>query len=71
MTLNKEVIKLKKVLTTKDVMNILEISESTAYKLIKQAEITKEFRVIRTGKSYRISTESFLNWLDGKEQMGM
>ena len=62
---------MERVLTTKDIMKILKISENTAYKLIKQAERTKEFRVIKTGRSYRVSTESFLNWLDGKEQTGL
>ena len=57
---------MKKVLSTKDIMDIMEISENTAYKLIKQAERTGIFRVIKVGRTYRVSAESFLNWLDGK-----
>ena len=57
---------MKKVLSAKDIMDIMEISENTAYKLIKQAEKTGIFRVIKVGRTYRVSAESFLNWLDGK-----
>lgn len=59
---------MKKVLSTKDIMEIMEIGENTAYKLIKEAEYTGIFRVIKIGKVYRISAESFMNWLDGKEE---
>ena len=60
--------RVKKVLSTKDIMEIMEIGENTAYKLIKEAEKTGIFRVIKVGRTYRVSAESFLNWLDGKEQ---
>ena len=59
---------MKKVLSTKDIMEIMQIGENTAYKLIKEAEHTGIFRVIKIGKVYRISAESFMNWLDGKEE---
>ena len=52
-------------------MEIMQIGENTAYKLIKQAEHTGIFRVIKIGKVYRISAESFMNWLDGKEEVGL
>ena len=55
---------MKKVLTVKEVKEILKISEKTAYKLVNQALTTKEFKVLKIGGTYRISTESFLNWID-------
>lgn len=55
---------MRKVLTVKEVQEILKISEKTAYKLVNQALITKEFKVLKIGGTYRISTESFLNWID-------
>lgn len=58
----------KKILTVKEVQEILQISEKTAYKLVKQALITGEFRVIKIGGTYRISLESFLNWIDGIDE---
>lgn len=57
---------MKKVLTVKEVQNILQVSQKTAYSLVRQALITGEFRVIKIGGTYRISTESFLNWIDAQ-----
>ena len=57
---------MKKVLTVKEVQNILQVSQKTAYSLVGQALITGEFRVIKIGGTYRISTESFLNWIDAQ-----
>lgn len=45
--------------TISDIQTILNISRNTAYALLKQ----KEFRWIRVGRSYRISKESFDEWL--------
>lgn len=55
---------MRKILTVKEVQEILQISEKTAYKLVRQALDTKEFKVLKIGGVYRISTESFLNWID-------
>ncbi len=57
---------MKKVLTVKDVAELLNICEKTAYSLVRQALTTGEFRVIKIGGTYRISTESFLNWIDAQ-----
>lgn len=57
---------MKKVLTVKDVAELLNICEKTAYSLVRQALATGEFRVIKIGGTYRISTESFLNWIDAQ-----
>lgn len=56
---------MKKVLTVNDVQEILQISQKTAYNLVRQALITGDmFKVIKIGGVYRIPTEPFLNWLD-------
>lgn len=56
---------MKKVLTVNDVQEILQISQKTAYNLVRQALTTGDmFKVIKIGGVYRIPTESFLNWLD-------
>ena len=57
---------MKKVLTVKQVQEILQVSQKTAYSLVRQVLITGEFRVIKIGGTYRISTESFLNWIDAQ-----
>ena len=57
---------MKKVLTVKDVAELLNICEKTAYSLVRQALTTGEFRVIKIGGTSRISTESFLNWIDAQ-----
>lgn len=56
---------MKKVLTVNDVKEILQISQKTAYNLVRQALTAGDmFKVIKIGGVYRIPTESFLNWLD-------
>ena len=56
---------MKKVLTVNDVKEILQISQKTAYNLVRQALATGDmFKVIKIGGVYRIPTEPFLNWLD-------
>ena len=56
---------MKKVLTVNDVQEILQISQKTAYNLVRQALVTRDlFKVIKIGNRYKIPTESFLNWLD-------
>lgn len=58
----------KKIITVKEIQEILQISEKTAYKLVRQALETKEFKVLKIGGVYRISLESFLNWIDGIDE---
>lgn len=59
---------MKKVLMVKDVQEILQISQKTAYNLVKQALTTGDmFKVIKIGNTYRIPAEPFLNWIDGIE----
>ena len=59
---------MKKVLTVKDVQEILGISQKTAYGLVRQALMTGNmFKVIKINNLYRIPTEPFLNWLDACE----
>ncbi|MFR5471712.1 MAG: helix-turn-helix domain-containing protein [Romboutsia sp.] len=56
---------MKKVLTVNDVQEILQISQKTAYNLVRQALTTGDmFKVIKIGGVYRIPTEPFLDWLD-------
>lgn len=57
--------KINQVFSTKDIMQILNISQSTAYNLIRQAMTTKDMFVVRkVGRDYKISRDSFLEWLD-------
>ena len=57
--------KINQVLGTKDIMNILNIYQGTAYNLIRQAMTTKDMFVVRkVGRDYKISRDSFLEWLD-------
>lgn len=56
---------MKKVLTAKEIAELLGICEKTAYELIRQAVATGEtFKVIKVGRLYKIPTEPFLNWLE-------
>ena len=49
----------------KEIQSILQISQKTAYNLVRQALATGDlFKVIKIGNRYKIPTESFLNWLD-------
>lgn len=56
---------MKKVLTVKDLQEILGVCDKTAYGLIRQALTTNNmFKVIKIGRLYKIPTKSFLDWLD-------
>lgn len=56
---------MKKVLTVKDLQEILGVCDKTAYGLIRQALTTGDmFKVIKIGRLYKIPTKSFLDWLD-------
>ncbi|MBP3930321.1 MAG: helix-turn-helix domain-containing protein [Peptostreptococcaceae bacterium] len=61
---------MNKVLTAKDIQEILGVCEKTAYSLIQQS-LKREymFRVIKIGRNYKIPKEPFLNWLDGIERL--
>ena len=48
-----------------DIQNILQISRTTAYTLVKKEP---PFRVIHIGNSYRISKEDFDSWLNNPVQ---
>ena len=50
----------KRVYTVQEIMELLDISEPTAYKLIQSGA----FRYVRVGAAYRISKVSFDEWLD-------
>lgn len=61
---------MKKVLTAKDIQDILGVCDKTAYGLIRQALTTNNmFKVIKIGRLYKIPTEPFLNWLDSWDGM--
>ncbi len=53
-----------KVYHVEDIQNILQISRTAAYALIKNAP----FRVVRVGNSIRISKEDFDMWLNNPVQ---
>lgn len=54
-----------KVYFVEEIQNILQISRTTAYTLVKKEP---PFRVINIGNSYRISKESFDRWLNNPVQ---
>lgn len=50
----------KRIYTVNEIQDILGISRSSAYDLVKQ----NVFRSVRIGGSIRVSKKSFDNWLD-------
>ena len=50
----------KRIYTVSEIMDILNISQATAYSLIKKGL----FRTVRVGGQHRISKKSFDEWLD-------
>lgn len=50
----------KRVYTVDEVQDILGVSKTTAYQLVR----SKVFHSVRVGGQYRISKKSFDNWLD-------
>ena len=50
------------VLTPSDIAAVLGISRNTAYEVIH----SEGFPAFRVGKQYRISSERFLDWLNGQ-----
>lgn len=50
----------KRVYTVDEIIDILEISKSTAYNLVNSGV----FHSVRVGGQHRISKRSFDNWLD-------
>ena len=59
---SKEAIPEKRTYRVEDIQIILDIGRGTAYKLLEQ----NEFRWFKIGGIYRISKESFDEWLNGK-----
>lgn len=53
----------KRVYTVDEIQDILGISKTTAYALVKQ----QLFHSVQIGGHYRISKKSFDKWLDGME----
>ncbi len=53
-------VKDKKTYSVLEIADILQISKSKAYELCKQPD----FKVVRLGRTIRISKVSFDNWLD-------
>ena len=58
--INKKKVIEKQVYTCEEIQEILGISRSTAYRLIR----SEVFRTVRIGGQYRISKKSFDAWLD-------
>lgn len=56
-----------RVYSVSDIMNILNISRTTAYDYVKSVyeKDNPPFRVIKVGKSYRIIKSSFDKWFNG------
>lgn len=52
----------KRTYTVEEIQNILGISKSTAYALVKSSE----FKSIHVGRHIRISKKSFDEWLDSQ-----
>jgi excisionase family DNA binding protein len=52
----------KRTYTVEEIQDILEISKSTAYALVKN----EEFKSIHVGRHIRISKKSFDEWLDNQ-----
>lgn len=50
----------KRTYSVEEVMEILDISRSTAYQLIRK----KLFKSVKAGKQIRVSKKSFDGWLD-------
>lgn len=61
---------MKKVLTAKDIQQILGVCEKTTYSLIQQSlKRSDMFKVIKIGRLYKIPRDPFLNWLDNWDGM--
>ena len=59
---SKEAVPEKKTYRVEDIQIILDIGRGTAYKLLEQ----NEFRWFKIGGTYRISKDSFDEWLTRK-----
>ena len=56
----------KKIYMVDDIAKILNISQNTAYKLVK----SNVFKSVKIGSQYRISKKSFDYWLNGGGENG-
>ena len=54
----------KRVYTVDEIQDILGVSKTTAYQLVR----SKVFHSVRVGGQYRISKKSFDNWLDNLDE---
>lgn len=52
----------KRTYLVEDIAEILDVSKSSAYGLVKQGH----FKIVRIGTSIRISKKSFDEWLDSQ-----
>lgn len=55
----------KRVYTVDEIQDILSISKTTAYNLVKQ----QIFHCVKVGGHYRISKKSFDEWLDSQPEV--
>lgn len=56
---------MNKVLTVKDIAQILQVCDRTVYRLIQVAMMREDmFKVVRLGQIYRIPSKQFLEWMD-------
>ena len=56
----------KKIYTVLDVMNMLDISRSSAYRFVQETYKTQSpFTVLKIGNNYRIPKATFDNWING------
>lgn len=61
---------MKKVLTVKEISEILGVCEKTSYGLIRESIAKGDmFKVIKVGRLYKIPTQPFLDWIDTWEGM--
>lgn len=59
------ILKLPHMLKASDIKEYLNISQATAYELMRR----KDFPVIVLGKSKRVKREDFLEWLEKQKQV--
>lgn len=55
----------RQVYTVDEIQDILKISRTTAYNLVKQ----NQFRYVKVGGHYRISKSSFDKWLNEQQEV--
>jgi predicted DNA-binding transcriptional regulator AlpA len=58
----------KKVYEVEEIQNILGISRSAAYELIRETYKMQHFKVLKIGNLYRVPKVPFDNWLNGETE---